>query len=188
MVVKIEEIREGGLNLNEPVELKLVQEALAGTEGFRPDGTFQFQVKLQKVGTGVLLNGAFTATVVAPCKRCLVEVPLSIPTSFTLNLVPQNLASQVGLDEEGEDDDKGERGGSFRMEDAEEEVFDGKQIDLGPILREQLLLALPMNAVCRDECRGLCMACGQNLNEKACGCDTKPIDPRLAALKNIKLN
>jgi uncharacterized protein len=188
MVVKIEEIREGGLNLNEPVEPKLVQDALAGTEGFRAGEAFKFQAKLQKVGTGVLLNGAFTATVVAPCKRCLAEVSLSLPTSFTLNLVPRDLAAQVGLEDEGDDDEKGERGGSFHLDDAEEEVFDGKKIDLDPILREQLLLALPMNAVCRDECRGLCMACGQNLNEKACGCDTKQIDPRLAALKNIKLN
>ena len=65
--------------------------------------------------------------------------------------------------------------------------IDGKVIDLEPIIREHLLLALPMSAVCREDCSGLCTNCGQNLNEKQCGCETKFVDPRLAALKNIKL-
>jgi len=55
-------------------------------------------------------------------------------------------------------------------------------------VREQVLLAIPMSAVCREDCAGLCAQCGQNLNEKKCGCETKVIDPRLAPLKNIKLN
>jgi uncharacterized protein len=187
MQVKIEEIREGGLTLNEPVEMTLVQEALAESEGFRPEAPFKVEFRLNKVGSGVLLKGAFTATVVAPCKRCLVDVVLTLPTSFTLNLVPENLSDQVGL-EGGEDDERTERAGSFRLEDAEEETFDGKVIDLDPIIREQLLLALPMSAVCTEDCKGLCPVCGQNLNEKPCGCETRQIDPRLAALKNIKLN
>ena len=89
-----------------------------------------------------------------------------------------------------DEDDRGqaETAGSFELEDADEEVFDGKTIDLDPIVREQVLLALPMNAVCREDCKGLCAQCGQNLNEKQCGCETKVIDPRLAPLMNIKLN
>lgn len=55
-------------------------------------------------------------------------------------------------------------------------------------MREQVLLALPMSAVCREDCKGLCAQCGQNLNEKQCGCEQKVIDPRLAPLMNIKLN
>ena len=74
------------------------------------------------------------------------------------------------------------------MDLAEQDTFDGKVIDLDPIVREQLLLALPMSAVCTEDCKGLCTVCGQNLNEKQCGCDTRQVDPRLAALKNIKLN
>ena len=105
MQVKIEEIREGGLKLNEPVAMTLIQEALAGTEGFRAEAPFEVAFRLSKVGSGVLLHGAFTATVVAPCKRCLTEVVLTLPTEFTLNLVPENLADQVGLDEAGDDDE-----------------------------------------------------------------------------------
>ena len=188
MQVKIDEIRESGLTLNEPVELTWLQDALADTEGFRAETPFNVELRLNKVGSGVLLKGAFTATVVAPCKRCLVDVVLALPTSFTLNLVPENLADQVGVDQDGEDDEKAARAGSFLLDEAEEEIFDGKVIELDPIIREQLLLALPMSAVCTEDCKGLCSACGQNLNEKHCGCETRQVDPRLAALKNIKLN
>lgn len=187
MQVKIDQIREGGLKLNESVDLGLIQEALVDTDGFRAEQPFKVEFRLNKVGSGVLLNGAFTAVVVAPCKRCLTDVVLTLPADFTLNLVPENLADQVGLDD-SRDDNQSERAGSFRMEDAEEEVFNGKVIELDPIIREQLLLALPMSAVCTDDCQGLCPACGQNRNEKPCQCDTRPLDPRLAALKNIKLN
>lgn len=188
MQVKIQEIRQGGLTLNEQVGLTWLQGTLADTEGFRAETPFKVEFRLNKVGSGVLLNGAFTATVVAPCKRCLVDVVLTVPTLFTLNLVPENLADQAGVDQDGEDDGRAERAGSFHLEDAEEEVFDGRVIDLDPIIREQLLLALPMSAVCTDDCKGLCSVCGQNLNEKPCGCETRQVDPRLAALKNIKLN
>jgi uncharacterized protein len=188
MIVKIEAIREGGLHLDEPIPVKLVQAALedARGSGFRAERGFRLVADLQRVGEGVLVDGHFSAEIVVPCGRCDVDVRLVLPTSFTLNLLPQ--ARPPGLGVEEEDDENAERSGSFRLEEAELEVFDGKQIDLDPILREQLLLALPMNAVCREECKGLCGMCGQNLNERACGCDPHPPDPRFAVLKHIKLN
>jgi uncharacterized protein len=191
MVVKIEQIHETGLKLDEPIGLELLQEVLRGAgqdTGFRAARPSTLHASFRKVSGGVLLQGQFTAHVAAPCKRCLVDVNMDLPVSFTLNLVPEALARGEdvgGAEAEGE---QGETAGSFELEDADEEVFDGKTIDLDPIVREQVLLALPMNAVCREDCKGLCAQCGQNLNEKQCGCETKVIDPRLAPLMNIKLN
>ena len=68
------------------------------------------------------------------------------------------------------------------------EPFDGKTIDLDPIIREQVLLALPVSVLCREDCKGLCTVCGEDLNEKDCGCERKVVDVRLAKLKDIKLN
>jgi uncharacterized protein len=190
MIVKIEAIKEGGLHLEEPIPLEQVRAALedARGAGFASDRGFRLVADLQRVGEGVLVEGRFTAEVMVPCRRCNVDVRLTLPTSFTLNLVPRtHAAADDGL-EEGDDDLSADRAGSFRLDDAEIEVFDGKQIDLDPILREQLLLALPMNALCSEECKGLCGMCGQNLNDRACDCDRHPVDPRLAVLKQIKLN
>ncbi len=193
MVVKIEQIQETGLKLDEPIGLEMLQEVLGGVgkdTGFRATRPSTLHASLRKVSGGVLVQGHFTAHVAAPCKRCLVNVTLELPVSFTLNLVPESLlrGDDHGDDEEKEDRGQGEMAGSFELEDTDEEVFDGKTIDLDPIVREQVLLALPMNAVCREDCKGLCAQCGQNLNEKQCGCETKVIDPRLAPLMNIKLN
>lgn len=190
MLVKIEEIRDEGLKLNERMSLEQLGTALEGS-GFKATEPLAYTANLRKVSGGVLLEGKFTAHVETPCKRCLTDAKLDLPVSFTLNLVPESLArgEDVLDEEELEEKDRaqGESGGSFAMDDADEEVFDGKVIDLDPILREQMLLALPMNAVCREDCQGLCPRCGQNLNEKQCGCDTRFEDPRLAVLKNFKL-
>lgn len=198
MLVKIEQIKETGLNLSESIGLELLGETLGGEEsgqdtGFKAMRPSTLKASLRKVSGGVLVEGQFTVHVASPCKRCLGDVELNVPVSFTINLVPESLArGEDFLDDdetsmEKKERSQGESGGSFDLEDADEEVFDGKTINLDPIVREQLLLALPMNAVCREDCKGLCGQCGTNLNEAKCSCDPKPVDPRLAKLKTIKL-
>jgi uncharacterized protein len=58
-------------------------------------------------------------------------------------------------------------------------------IDLEPILRELVILSTPMRVLCQADCLGLCPACGKDLREGACGCETDDIDPRMAALKTL---
>ena len=61
-----------------------------------------------------------------------------------------------------------------------------KNSSISEIVRESILAALPMKILCRDDCRGLCLKCGQNLNRGQCDCDTTEIDPRLAILAKLK--
>ncbi len=186
MVVKIEEIKESGLELSEQVATGTLDELLTEDGGgFKARGALPYTVRLTRVSGGVLLHGGFKAELTAPCKRCLTDVRLSLPGAFTLNLVPHRPAAASA---EADDDGRTERAGSFELTDADQEPFDGRTIDLDPILREQVLLALPVSVVCREDCKGLCSVCGQNLNERECGCERKVLDPRLAALKDIKLN
>ena len=58
-------------------------------------------------------------------------------------------------------------------------------LDLTEALREQILLALPMQPLCRADCQGLCVQCGKNLNEGTCDCVQDTIDPRLVKLKEL---
>src|SRR4029077_12174807 len=78
--------------------------------------------------------------------------------------------------------------GSFDLDAVDAEPFDGKTIDLDPIVREQVLLALPLSVLCKEDCKGLCPECGQDLNERECG--HKPANPLnpFAKLKDLKLN
>ncbi|MGZ5957678.1 MAG: YceD family protein [Myxococcaceae bacterium] len=187
MVVTVDQIREGGLSLDETLPESFLGHALAEVKdtGFRPDGPALLHVKLQKTGSGVLLRGSTEVAVSTPCRRCLADVHLRLPISFTLNLISRAaLAHGAG----GEDDEAAERAGTFDLERADEELFDGRTIDVDPLVREQVLLALPMQASCREDCKGLCGGCGKNLNEGQCGCAADRVDPRFAQLKNFKLN
>jgi uncharacterized protein len=56
---------------------------------------------------------------------------------------------------------------------------------LEDVLREQVLLSLPARTLCRQDCKGLCPRCGQNLNSDVCTCDAAPVDPRWAALSDL---
>ncbi|HYU46996.1 MAG TPA: DUF177 domain-containing protein, partial [Terriglobales bacterium] len=62
----------------------------------------------------------------------------------------------------------------------------GESLLLEDALREQVLLALPLKMVCREDCKGLCPHCGKNLNESQCSCAERLDDPRWAALKEIR--
>jgi len=189
MLVKVEQIREQGLELTEPVSKELLERALhleGRDTGFRAVGVSELTATFNKVSGGVLVRGELTANLSGPCKRCTTDVEFELPVKFTLNLIPKELAGQVS--DAVDDDEEGSEGGSFDLDQADEELFDGKEIDLDPIVREQVLLALPMDVVCGEDCKGLCPVCGQNRNEKACQCDPKVTDPRWMALKDIKLN
>ncbi len=64
-----------------------------------------------------------------------------------------------------------------------------EEIDISEDIRAEFLLALPMNLLCRDDCRGLCPHCGADLNQGGCGCgcaDTPPGDERWSALNDIE--
>jgi uncharacterized protein len=191
MVVTVEQIREdSGLTLEEPLSPSIVSEALSevSESGFRASSVGPLKAVFHKVSGGVLLTAQFQAVVEAPCKRCLKDVSLTLPISFTLNLVPAKPAPEDEDEAEQKGRGRDERAGTFELSEADEELFDGRTIDLDPILREQILLALPMHVVCEEGCAGLCPSCGQNLNEKKCGCQPSSADPRWEALKNIKLN
>jgi uncharacterized protein len=64
--------------------------------------------------------------------------------------------------------------------------FTGKQLAIGDILHEQVLLALPMKPLCTVDCKGLCPTCGTNLNLKSCNCPKENFNPNLEALLEIK--
>lgn len=67
-------------------------------------------------------------------------------------------------------------------------VYDSDVLDITEPLRESLLLAEPIQALCKEDCQGLCAVCGADLNDGDCGCDKVSVDPRLAALKQFIKN
>jgi uncharacterized protein len=70
--------------------------------------------------------------------------------------------------------------------EAEMGFYEGDGVELNDVLREFILLTLPMQRVCRESCQGICPLCGQNRNQKECDCHVEATDDRWAALKSLK--
>lgn len=81
-----------------------------------------------------------------------------------------------------------EKGEELTQEDLDTYVHDGEQLDLEPVVREQLVLAIPMTPLCREDCRGICSSCGADLNQESCECKdaAHQASPWVEALAGLK--
>ena len=123
----------------------------------------------------IRVRGHLTVRMRCDCNRCLEATEFPIESSFDLFYRP---ADTVGEEEEEVEIDEGE---------AEIAFYEGAGIDLKDVLREHVLLAMPMQRVCRPECQGICPVCGQNRNLIHCECETKLVDDRWSALKEVQV-
>lgn len=117
--------------------------------------------------------GDFSTNVELACARCLEPIARTVANKFDLLYRPQG--SDAGREEL-----------SVTAVEAEVGYYQGEGLLLEDVLREQILLALPLRAVCKDECKGLCPHCGKNLNLEQCSCAEPLEDPRWSALKDIR--
>jgi uncharacterized protein len=117
---------------------------------------------LERVPEGIVVRGNLTATWSSACSRCLEPVGGEI---------------SVHVDE------------LFETHPLEGETYqlDEDAIDLEPMVRDMLLLELPLAPLCQDDCAGLCATCGTNRNLTHCECVTTELDPRWAALRSLEL-
>lgn len=120
------------------------------------------------------LRGSIAAPVELECVRCLEPFRLDVGEALDLMFLPPS--ANVGPEDEERE---------LKEEDLTVSFYQDDAIDLSLLIREQLYLALPMNPICRDDCAGLCAACGANLNVAPCGCVRDTVDPRLASLKTL---
>lgn len=66
-------------------------------------------------------------------------------------------------------------------------ILNDDELDLSELVRQLVAMNMPVRALCREDCRGLCPTCGADLNEAACGCEGPEMDPRWGGLKGLKL-
>jgi uncharacterized protein len=129
--------------------------------------------KIRLAGNEVFVNGHVESRAQVECDRCLKAVELPVNADFELEYITGSEYESTGVAELTE----GEMSVS---------VFDGKAIDVDEIVKEQILLAVPTRMLCREDCKGICPQCGTDRNTGECSCVTNDIDPRWAALKNLK--
>lgn len=119
-------------------------------------------LRLSRTQEGILVQGALHAGFEDECSRCLETLMRDEIVHFEeLYAHPPSGESEFGIDEDG-------------------------ILDLAPLLREEVLIAAEYNVLCREDCKGLCMDCGTNLNLEDCDCPEDEIDPRMAQLKALR--
>ncbi len=139
----------------------------AGTE-VRLARPLEVHVEAQQVGHDVVVRGQLMGEAKLECRRCLVGVRVPIAEDVAV-------LYQAGVD---------------AVEAEQSEVYPlparGQELDLSPMVREQVVLAVPQYAICSEACKGLCPTCGKNLNEGPCECQPETGDERWAALRRLK--
>lgn len=169
MKVELSRIENDTLSFDE--ELAIAPERLdtAQVEGATP---VRVVGTIQRSHLGHRLEGRVAGSARLTCDRCLARVEWSFDESFSIELRPATVLTsddEVGLD----------------ADDLDVTFVDGDEFDTEDAAVEQMLLALPMRVLCREECAGLCPTCGANRNEAgACRCEPE-VDPRWEALRGL---
>ena len=128
--------------------------------------------RLARKGNRVFLTGRVVARVEVDCDRCLKSIEVPVRTEFSLQYVTSADYAAIQAAELDETD-------------LALSVFDGEGFEIDEIVREQILLAVPTRALCREDCMGFCPVCGADRNLKNCDCHSEEIDPRWASLKEL---
>ncbi len=177
MKFRVEDITEEGQERVRSRQEDWLEERLAGEtqRSFHFSGPIQIRLHLTRAGKTVLMRSRVEARVEWICARCLTSFSRTLTSEFKTSLKPR---PDSLLPEEIE----------LKREDLETEFYEGEEIDVAPLVQDQILLTLPAKAICQEECRGLCPKCGQNLNRGTCQCSGKVIDPRFESLKNFRVH
>jgi uncharacterized protein len=145
------------------------------------DGKLKQSSTLRAEGTAALLNrslgeirvqGTLSVTMQATCDRCLEPADFPVENRFDLLYMPAETSKDGGeeIDQAG----------------IEVGYYQGSGLALNDVLREVVLLALPMQLVCSEACRGICPVCGHNRNQRDCGCHAEAADDRWSKLRTLR--
>ncbi len=148
--------------------LELGEEGLSESHDGRP---VLVDLWLESSSDGIRAHGAIDGLLPLECTRCTEPIDfhlLAKVDEFFFN------ADLKAITPDGEEVEMPEDEG-YRLE--------GDELDLNPMVNDQVLLSLPIKHLCREDCRGLCSFCGSNLNLASCDCHEEALDPRLQKLQ-----
>ncbi len=132
-------------------------------------------IVISKVGKRFEVRGSFTTVLQLQCDRCL--EPFASPLDLEFSLILERLPQEVEAEEEYE----------LAPEEMGVDFIRGDEVELTDMIKEQIYLSLPMKALCRESCLGLCVSCGANLNKDRCDCKATTGHPAFQKLRSLHL-
>ncbi|MCL4502863.1 MAG: DUF177 domain-containing protein [Deltaproteobacteria bacterium] len=131
------------------------------------------KVNLSKHGNDILVRGHLAGELGLACSRCLEPFSAPVEADFDLLLVPAPTGE--GPEEE-----------ELSAQELDVDFYTGETVDLEAIIREQIILMLPLKPLCAAICKGLCSHCGVNFNRETCSCQSEKSDSPFAQLAKLK--
>ena len=179
MLIQTDRLKSGPLQIEINVaasEFPALNELLA-QESVSIEGPVVGNVRVFRAARIIEAEGHVAAQLVSACGRCLAPVETTLSVPFTLSYVEHQGSRETETAEEVE----------LNEDDLGLISYEGKEIDLRHDIDQELVMAIPLQLLCDDRCKGLCPSCGQNLNQAQCSCEAPVFHPGLAALKNLKI-
>jgi uncharacterized protein len=133
---------------------------------------FEGVVSVVKKNENVIATGRLITVAERACSRCTELFEKKLDISF------RSVFTHTGINEKDIE---------LSAEDLDLNFFHGDQFDVGEVITEQISLNLPIKPLCHDDCLGLCVRCGKNLNSGICSCKDEHIDIRFEKLKGLHI-
>ena len=174
MFLSVREMELRKIRFDETVEAGQMDFSGEGLEQDSPLKAAGVAELLADTGGEIRIQGRYQVVLSAQCDRCLQKARFPLEKPFDLFYRPMSViarAEEVEIDE-GE---------------AEIGFYENGGLELEDVLREQVLLALPMQRVCSETCQGICPVCGRNRNEARCDCKIDSADGRWGAFRELEL-
>lgn len=171
MIYNVAQLLKAQVGATQIVELDNADELNLEDESVKLAGPISGRLRMRRTNQGILVDGPVEATVALSCARCL--DPFTLPVSFDLE---EEFYPTIDVIT-----------GLALPQSDNELIFpidQNHQLDLREALRQNLLLALPMQPICKEDCAGLCPQCGKNLNDGPCNCPP-PVDERFSVLGDL---
>ena len=154
MIVKLHDIEES----------ITVRGTMDGSRYKRPEDAdiafespIEYEVTVTKMGSNVRVEGPVKSTMQLLCDRCLEPFSLPVSAHLDIELAPKD--DQPNLPDV-----------ELSGDEMDLYYFEGDELELEPYVYEEVMLAIPIKALCSDACKGICPVCGKNRNTETCGC------------------
>jgi uncharacterized protein len=176
MKIPVDDITQSPKEIRFSESIEALNEIYANStvREYRFPSCLEVDLSYYRAGQQLFFHGRFRGTLQATCSRCLQNFSFELNKEFDFVLSPSPANPGRGAEELNRDD----LGLSY---------YSTEEIDLAPLITEQVILALPTRPLCAEDCRGICGGCGANLNAEACVCSSSAGDPRMAIFRTLKV-
>lgn len=192
---RIKDLEDHGKDVHASLPAEFLADALTDQGTDQSRSQVRIDAHLSKQGRNVMCDGRLSGRLTMTCQRCLgpAELPVEArlhtmfapPTAVSVDKASGRGGRRFGESTEIDADDE-----DLAASDVDDEDYshhDGEVVDLAPLVREYVILAVPMTVLCKEDCRGLCPSCGVDRNTTACACQPAQPLSAFSALKDLKI-